>query len=41
LFENYISNFFAMKDPFKNDHVQQKQIWKDLGLLIMKNNLSM
>jgi hypothetical protein len=26
LFENYISNFFAMKDPFKNDHVQQKQI---------------
>lgn len=41
LFEKSISNFFAMKDPFKSDNVQQIFLIEDLGLLIMKNNLSM
>jgi hypothetical protein len=41
LFENSISNFFVIKDPFKRDNVQQKQFLEELNLLIMKNNLSM
>jgi hypothetical protein len=36
---NSISSFFATKEPFKKDEVQQKQFFKDLGLLIIKNHL--
>jgi hypothetical protein len=31
--------FFATKEPFKKDNVQQKDFLQSLGLLIMKNNL--
>jgi len=31
--------FFAMKEPFKKDNVQQKYFLQSLGLLIIKNNL--
>jgi hypothetical protein len=31
--------FFDVKEPFKNDDVQQKDFLQDLGLLIVKVNL--
>ncbi len=34
-----VSVFFAMKEPFKKDDVQQKEFLQNLGLLIVKNNL--
>jgi len=34
-----ISNFFSMKDIFKKKDVSHKEFLKDLGLLIVKNNL--
>jgi hypothetical protein len=36
---NAISVFFAIKEPFNKDDVQQKDFLQDLGLLIVKNNL--
>jgi hypothetical protein len=36
---NSISNYFATKEPFKKDDVQQKQFLKDLGFLIVTNHL--
>jgi hypothetical protein len=36
---NSISLFFATKEPFKKDDVQQKQSLEDLTLLIVKNHL--
>ncbi len=36
---NVISKFFIIKDHFKNYDVQQKDFLKDLGLLIVKNQL--
>ncbi len=34
-----ISNFFALKDPFKKDDVEQKMFVENLTLLIVKNHL--
>jgi hypothetical protein len=36
---NSISSFFVVKEPFKKDDMQQKQILEDLTLLIVKNHL--
>jgi hypothetical protein len=33
------SLFFYVKDTFKKEDVSQKEFLKDLGLLIVKNNL--
>jgi len=33
--------FFVIKEPFKNDDVQQKDFLQDLNLLIVKNNLAL
>jgi hypothetical protein len=38
---NYRSNFFAAKYPYKKDDVQQKQFLEDLSFLIVKNHLLM
>ncbi len=38
-FSNYMSSFFVAKEPFKKEDMQQKQILKDLTLLIIKNHL--
>jgi hypothetical protein len=35
------SNFFIVKDPFKKDDEQQNDFLQNLGLLIMKNQLSL
>jgi len=34
-----ISEFFASKDPFKKNDVEQKMFVENLALLIMKNHL--
>jgi hypothetical protein len=34
-----ISNFFSIKDTFKKENVSKKNKLKNLGLLIVKNNL--
>ncbi len=39
LFGNFVSNFFAMKDSFKKDDVQQQELLEKPSPLIMKNNL--
>jgi hypothetical protein len=36
---NSICSFFATKEPFKKDEVQQKHFLEDLGFLIVKNHL--
>ncbi len=36
-----IFKFFIVKDPFKKDDEQQNDFLKNLGLLIMKNQLSL
>ncbi len=42
VFSNEIFEFFfSVKDPFKKDDVQQKQILQYLGLLVVKNHCFM
>lgn len=37
--ESQISEKFVMKDYFQKEDVPQKELFQDLGLLIIKNNL--
>ncbi len=37
--ESSISNFFLAKNLYNQNNVEQHQFLKDLGLLVVKNNL--
>jgi hypothetical protein len=37
IYGSNISNFFATKEPFKKNHMQQLHFFVNLGLLIIKN----
>jgi hypothetical protein len=39
IFGSSISNFFATKNLYKQSDVEQKKYLKDIGLLVVKNNL--
>jgi hypothetical protein len=41
VYSNYIPSFFATKEPFKKNDVQQKQFLEDLTFLIVKNHISL
>jgi hypothetical protein len=36
IFDNFNYSFFVVKEPFKNDDVQHKQVLEYLGFLIVK-----